>query len=85
LDERQSQLSSVEPMEEISAESAQESQTSVATTDGSRRRRLTQDEERDIARLYAETSTPTSEIRERFGIGDSSLYRMVQRHGVALE
>lgn len=35
-------------------------------------------------RLYAETSTPTAEIRERFSIGESSLYRVVQRHGVAL-
>jgi hypothetical protein len=30
-------------------------------------------------------SVHRQEIRERFGIGDSSLYRMVQRHGVALE
>jgi len=49
-----------------------------------RRRRLSQDDERAIARLYAETRTPTAEIRERFGIGESSLYRVVQRHGVAL-
>jgi hypothetical protein len=34
--------------------------------------------------LYAETNTPTSEIRERFGIADSSLYRIVQRQGMGL-
>ena len=38
----------------------------------------------EIARLYAETSTPTAEIREQFGIGDSSLYRIVQQQGIAL-
>jgi transposase-like protein len=57
---------------------------STTRSHGSRRRRLSQDEAREIARLYGETSTPTSEIRERFGIGDSSLYRVVQRQGVAL-
>jgi transposase-like protein len=48
------------------------------------RRRLSVDQQREIARLYAETSTPTSEIRKRFGIGESSLYRIVQGQGVPL-
>jgi len=72
---RQSQLSIVEP---------KETQAGPARPDGSRRRRLSHEEEREIGRLYAETSTPTSEIRARFGIGDSSLYRVVQRRGLAL-
>jgi transposase-like protein len=81
---RESELSIVEPTHASSPESAQEAQASAAKPDGSRRRRLSLDEKREIARLYAETGTPTSEIRERFGIGDSSLYRVVQRRGVAL-
>jgi transposase-like protein len=74
-------LSIVEPTEHTYAENAQESR---ARPNGSRRRRLSEDEKREIARLYAQTSTPTSEIRDRFGIGDSSLYRIVQREGLAL-
>jgi len=57
---------------------------STSRPDGRRRRRVTKDEAREIGRLYAETRTPTSEIRERFGIGDSSLYRIVQQQGVSL-
>jgi transposase-like protein len=72
----ESNLSIVEP----SAETAE----TATRTAGSRRRRLNQDEEREIARLYGQTSTPTSEIRDKFGIGDSSLYRVVQRQGVPL-
>ncbi len=83
-DERESYLSIVEGIQNTSAESARETRASAARPAGSRRRRLSPDEERDIARLYADASTPTSEIRERFGIGESSLYRVVQRHGVAL-
>ncbi len=83
-DERDSQLSVVKPPDDSSTDIAQETRASGARSNGSRRRRLNQDEEREIARLYAETSTPTSEIRERFRIGDSSLYRVVQRRGLAL-
>ena len=48
------------------------------------RRRLSPEQERQVARLYAEAGTPTSEIRQRFGIGESSLYRIVQRQGIPL-
>ena len=48
------------------------------------RRRLSMDQQREVARLYAGTTTRTSEIRKRFGISDSSLYRIVQRQGVPL-
>ena len=51
---------------------------------GKRRRRLTQDQQREIARLYAQTETPTPEIRALFGLADSSLYRVLQRQGVSL-
>jgi transposase-like protein len=48
------------------------------------RRRLDAEQEREIARLYADGSTSTAAIRERFGIGESSLYRIVQRQGIPL-
>jgi transposase-like protein len=77
-------LSIIEPVEDVSIEGAYETQASKVKPGGSRRRRLTTDEGREIARLYTETNTPTSEIRERFGIGESSLYRIVQRQGIPL-
>jgi len=77
-------LSIVNGSHDTSAESSTEALASATRPAGSRRRRLSPDEERDIARLYADTSMTTSEIRERFGIGESSLYRVVQRHGVGL-
>src|SRR6478609_5647962 len=48
------------------------------------RRKLTEDQEKEVTRLYAETETPVSEISKRFGIGESSVYRVAQRHGAAL-
>ena len=45
------------------------------------RRKLTEEQEREVTRLYAETETPVSEISKRFGIGESSVYRVAQRHG----
>src|SRR5438067_13934214 len=48
------------------------------------RRKLNDSQEREVTRLYAETDTPVSEISKRFGIGESSVYRVAQRHGAAL-
>src|ERR1700719_3353450 len=48
------------------------------------RRKLNDAQEREVTRLYAETETPVSEISKRFGIGESSVYRVAQRHGAAL-
>jgi len=78
------QLTIAEPTEAVSVEEGPSGQMNTARPDGRRRRRVSQNEAREIGRLYAETSTPTSEIREQFGIGDSSLYRIVQRQGIAL-
>src|SRR6266536_4454142 len=50
----------------------------------STRRKLSDQQEREVTRLYAETETPVSEISKRFGIGESSVYRVVLRHGAAL-
>jgi transposase-like protein len=78
-------LSIVEPAATVSEDGVQGRHASTSRSEDSRRRRrLSNDEAMEIARLYGETSTPTSEIRERFGIGDSSLYRIVQRQGIAL-
>jgi transposase-like protein len=48
------------------------------------RRKLSDEQEREVTRLYAETSTPTPEIARRFGIAESSVYRVSQRHGAPL-
>ena len=74
----------VEPTKEVSVEGVQGVHASTSRSDRRRRRRLSHAEALEIARLYAETNTPTAEIRERFGIGDSSLYRIVQQQGIAL-
>jgi transposase-like protein len=83
-DERKNQLSIAKPAEAVSVVGVHGVLASASRPDGRRRRRVNKDEAREIGRLYAETSTPTSEIRERFGIGDSSLYRIVQQQGVPL-
>src|SRR5438270_10082088 len=48
------------------------------------RRKLSEDQEREVTRLYSDTETPVSEISKRFGIGESSVYRVAQRHGAKL-
>src|SRR3981189_2359747 len=48
------------------------------------RRKLSDQQEREVTRLYAETETPVSEISKRYGIGESSVYRVAQRHGAKL-
>jgi transposase-like protein len=77
-------LTVVEDGQDASSASAQDSAPGGATTRGSRRSRVSLDEQREIAGLYADASVPTSAIRARFGIGESSLYRILQREGVAL-
>jgi hypothetical protein len=81
---RRVQLTLVEDGQEASSESAQEAKSGGARTRGSRRPKVSLDEGREIARLYADASMPTSEIRARFGIGESSLYRIIQRQGISL-
>jgi transposase-like protein len=76
-------LSSLKPVDVVSVVGYHSALVSTSKADGHRRRRISKDEAREIGRLYAETNTPISEIRERFGIGDSSLYRIVQQQGVA--
>ena len=47
-------------------------------------RKLSDEQEREVTRLYTETSTPTPEIGQRFGIAESTVYRVARRHGVPL-
>lgn len=44
-------------------------------------RKLTDEQERELTRLYAETSTPTAAIARTFGISEVSVGRMAQRNG----
>ena len=60
-----------------------EASASVAQTRRrSSRRILNDNQKREVIRLYSETTTPVPEMAKRFGIGESSLYRLVQQHGV---
>ena len=70
--------------EDVSVQTAQPAQPGESRRARAARRRLSPEQQREVARLYAENTTPTSEIRKRFGIGESSLYRIVQRQGVPL-
>ena len=47
-------------------------------------RKLSDEQEVEVTRLYAETNTPIADIAGRFGIGESSVYRVAQRHGASL-
>ncbi len=46
------------------------------------RRRLSDSQQLELTRLYADTDTPVPEISRRFGIAETSVYRVVQRQGV---
>ena len=59
-------------------------QSTSAERSGTRspRRFLSEDQKREVLRLYAETSTPLPDIKQQFGIAESSLYRLIQQRGV---
>jgi len=66
------------------AESASLAEVTARHTPRKRRARLTPEEQRQIVGLYADPDVSTAEIRQRFAITDTSLYRLLQKHGVAL-
>jgi transposase-like protein len=77
----------METSTEKPAESGSDGETSRGgASDGTTgtRRKLTDQQEAEVTRLYASTDTPVSEISKQFGIGESSVYRVAQRHGAAL-
>jgi transposase-like protein len=47
------------------------------------RRIFSEDQKREVARLYAETTTSVPDIMQQFGIAQASLYRLIQQRGVA--
>jgi len=47
------------------------------------RRKLSDEREQELTR-YTDTTMPVSEIARTLGIGESSVYRVAQRHGAAL-
>jgi transposase-like protein len=48
------------------------------------RRRLNDEQEREVARLYAETELSVPDISKQFSIGESSVYRIAQRRGAGV-
>jgi len=48
------------------------------------RRKLSDEQEGEVTRLYAMTPMPVSEIARMFGIAESSVYRVAQRRGAVL-
>jgi transposase-like protein len=78
-------LNAAEPGEQPSIDSGSSVEAAAQPArQGRRRGKLSPEQEREVARLYAEASVPTSAIRERFGIGESALYRILQQQGIAL-
>jgi transposase-like protein len=65
-------------------EAAATGSTNAQPKGKSRLRKLTDEQEREVAHLYAETDTPVLQIASRFGIAESSVYRVSQRHGAVL-
>ena len=63
--------------------------TSRAVADDNARRRpgrrpkLTSSQQDEVVRLYGDATVSTAAIRERFGIQDATLYRLLQRRGVS--
>jgi len=47
-------------------------------------RKLSDEQELELTRLYSQTETPVPEIATRFNVGESSVYRISQRHGAKL-
>jgi len=62
--------------------SAIQAEVTAQQTRRTRRARLTPEEHRQIVELYADPQVPNADIRKRFAITDTSLYRLLQQHGV---
>jgi transposase-like protein len=48
------------------------------------RHRLTPDQQREVARMYSDADASAADIRQRFGIAEPSVYRILKKQGVAL-
>jgi transposase-like protein len=75
---------------EVLMDNAPDSTSTVARRSRSARgvfpppRKLSDEQERELARLYPETGTSTSEVARTFGISETSVARLAQRHGATL-
>jgi transposase-like protein len=77
-------LTTLEDTQDVLSQSTQEPMIGSTGIRASRRPKVSPEDAREIARLYADTTISTAEIRARFGIGESSLYRVVQQQGTPL-
>jgi transposase-like protein len=48
------------------------------------RRRLSEEQQRDIAQAYAEAGASVADIRQRFAVSEPSVYRVLEKQGVTL-
>jgi hypothetical protein len=64
-----------------SATSATGEPARAAASGGRTARRLSAEQEHEVARLYAETRTPAADLAHRFGISQTSVMRIAQRRG----
>jgi transposase-like protein len=76
-------VSSVTPAPTQSSSSGTQSAPAERKATRSPRRLLSEDQKREIVRLYAKTDTPLAAIKQQFSIAESSLYRLIQQRGVA--
>ena len=49
-----------------------------------KRRNLTEEHKAELCRLYSQTAMPLPEIKQRFGVAESSIYRLLQQRDVAV-
>src|SRR5712692_3170670 len=75
--------SSVTPAPTPQLSSGNQSSDMARKTRRSSRRILSEDQKREIVRLYAETTTSVPDLKKQFGIAESSLYRLIQLARVA--
>jgi transposase-like protein len=71
-------------VESLTTPPAVEETSSVPIRGRSPLRRLSDEQELELTRLYKDTDTSVPDIARQFGIGESSVYRIAQRHGAPL-
>ena len=72
------------PRPPVSATTVRQLEANQTTRSVPTRRKLSDEQEGEVTRLYAMTPMPVSEIARMFGIAESSVYRVAQRRGAVL-
>src|SRR6266852_4285319 len=72
------------PRPPVSATTVRQLEANQTTRALPTRRKLSDEQEAELTRVYADTTMPVSMIARMFGIGESSVYRLAQRHAAAL-